>query len=108
MIGTYNRSRSSDKSNGWDLDNGAFVLVTNSQWYGDFVTCIEFGGAVWHCSNGKDTLPGFAKPWVDLVGRPCSDSTLVRPNFEKEYPGRNGLFTGWDSGGGRISDTVTP
>lgn len=84
MIGIYNRERSWEKARGWDLDNGAFVLVSYSPVYGDMVSCIEFGGEVWHCSDGLDTVPDFAKDWIEVVVE-SAGTKLVRPRFDQRW-----------------------
>ena len=84
MIGTYNRERSWEKSVGWDLDNGAFVEVSYSPVYGDMVSRIEHNGATWHCSDGVDTVPDFAKGWIEVVVE-SANTRLVKPKFEQRW-----------------------
>jgi len=86
MIGKYNYKLSWEKSQVFDLDNGArvYIEVDTHHTYGDMISCIEFNNNVWHCHNGLKDLPKFANDWKEKV-TPNSSSTLVRPRFEKVW-----------------------
>lgn len=86
LNGKHNKEESWEKQNVYDLDNGYRVTVEYNQHYGDMVSRIDAPDETyyWHCSNGKDGLPEFAREWIKPVA-PGHWMTLVRPLFNKVY-----------------------
>ena len=89
ITATPNHTESWEKQAVYDLDNGFTVTVEYNSHYGDMVTRIDTAREknypdtmVWHCSNGLDSLPEWAEPWIEVVN-PTANIRLVRPEFQK-------------------------
>ena len=68
------------KQRHWNLDNG-WVAVTETGFYGEMVVTFSIYGEIrWHCSRGLETIPKFARTWID------QETGVVKPVFEKVYP----------------------
>jgi hypothetical protein len=96
MKGTYNYRKSWEKQSVYSLDNGWIATVEWSH-YGEMVSRLDSpkgevvsfkncpeGKPYWHCSDGLDDLPEFARPWLETVVQ-SAGTQLVRPRFEKVF-----------------------
>jgi hypothetical protein len=91
MIGTFNCRKSWEKQRIYNLDNGWTATVEHS-YYGEMVSRLDSPGnqilangkTYWHCSDGLQHLPEFARAWLEVVV-PSAGTQLVRPRFEKMY-----------------------
>ena len=85
MKGTYNYRESWEKQSVYSLDNGWVATVEWSH-YGEMVSRLDSsdGKLYWHCSDGLDDLPEFARPWLETVVQ-SAGTQLVRPRFEKVF-----------------------
>lgn len=92
MRGIFNASKSWEKQSVYDIDNGWRATVENCH-YGEMVCRLDAptgqslpsGRTYWHCSNGYDELPAFARPWIKMVVK-SAETTIVTPGFTKIYP----------------------
>lgn len=96
MTGKYNRRQSWEKQQIYDLDNGWSATVEHSH-YGPMVSRLDSpagevvsfkncpkGKPYWHCSDGFDDLPEFARPWLKTIHQ-LTGTQIVTPGFTKEY-----------------------
>jgi hypothetical protein len=87
MNATYNRAESWEKQSVWELDNGWRATESYSH-YGEMIQRLDNPkGGYWHCSDGLDGLPDFAREWIEeLRNEHGVFARLVRPRFRKVYP----------------------
>ncbi|MHC4299599.1 MAG: hypothetical protein ACYS7Y_20155 [Planctomycetota bacterium] len=82
ITGVYNCEESWEKQSVYTLSNGYTATIEYGH-YGDMICRFDWGdGEYWHCSNGLDGLPEFAREWVEVVNPNCGQK-LVRPKFRK-------------------------
>lgn len=82
MKAKFNQEESWEKQKCYDLENGWMATVEYGV-YGDMVCRLDNPDRsfYWHCSQGIDTLPEFARPWL-RGGDWFITENLVDPKFE--------------------------
>jgi hypothetical protein len=92
MIGIFNKTLSWEKQSVYDLDNGWQATTEYSSFYGGMISRLDSpnkqllpnGKSYWHCSDGIDHLPAFAKPWL-TGGKFHTTADIVRVGFTKQH-----------------------
>lgn len=83
ITGVYNSEESWEKQDVYTLSNGYTATIEFNRAYGDMVCRFDWGrDKHWHCSEGLDDLPEFAREWVEVVHE-VAGIKLVRPKFRK-------------------------
>jgi hypothetical protein len=92
MNGTYMPYESWEKQSVWKLDNGWIATTGYSVHYGEFVQRFDIptgkhtnGKTYWHCSDGIEHLPDFAKPWL-RGGDFHTTANMVLIKFNRVFP----------------------
>jgi hypothetical protein len=72
ITGVFNSEESWEKQTVYTLSNGYTATIEFNRAYGDMISRFDWGkGNYWHCSNGLDRLPEFARAWIEVVNTNC-------------------------------------